>query len=155
LKKRSGTKDGAKKPPEPVFFTDRDLGKRFPELLREAGLRVVTHHDLFGEAAVADTKWLLLVGRRGLIVVSHDESQTRRRDEIEAMMVGGVRAFYVIGKAPLADLALEFVAVKAQVFELIRRRKEPFIAKVYRATDATPRKVKLYRTMSQLVKDRR
>ena len=155
MKKRSGTKDGAKKPPEPVFFTDRDLGKRFPDILREAGFRVVTHHDLFGEAAVADSKWLLLVGRRGLIVVSHDESQTRRRDEIEALMAGGVRAFYVIGKAPLADLALEFVAVKEQVFELIRRRKEPFIAKVYRATDAAPRRVKLYRTMSRMVKDRR
>ncbi len=136
MKKRSGTKDGAKKPPEP-------------------GFRVVTHHDLFGEAAVDDTNWLHLVGRKGLVVVSHDESQTRRRDEIEAMMVGGVRAFYVIGKAPLTHLALEFVAVKEQVFELIRRRKEPFIAEVYRATDAAPRRVKLHRTMSQMVKDRR
>ncbi len=71
------------------------------------------------------------------------------------MMAGGVRAFYVIGKASLVHLALEFVAVKEQVFELIRRRKEPFIAKVYRATEAAPRRVKLYRTMSQMVKDRR
>ena len=155
MKKRSGMKDGAKRPPEPVFFTDRDLGKRFPELLRQAGFRVVTHHDLFGEAAVADAKWLRLVGRQGLIVVSHDESQTRRRDEIEALMAGGVRAFYVVGKAPIAELALEFVAVKDQVFELIRRRKEPFIAKVYRATDAAPRRVKLFRTMSQMLKGRR
>jgi PIN like domain len=155
LKKRSGTKDGAKKPPEPVFFTDRDLGKRFPERLRDAGLRVVTHHDLFGEAAIADVEWLRLVGRKGLIVISHDESQTRRRDEIEAMMASGVRAFYVVGKAPLAELALEFVALKEQVLELIRRRQEPFIAKVYRQTDVVPRRVKLYRTMPQMLKNRR
>jgi hypothetical protein len=25
--------------PEPVFFTDRDLGKKFPEILRGAGLK--------------------------------------------------------------------------------------------------------------------
>jgi len=155
LKKRSGTKDGAKKPPEPVFFTDRDLGKRFPELLRDAGFRVVTHHDLFGEAAVADVEWLRLVGRRGFVVVSHDESQTRRRDEIEVLMAAGVRAFYVVGKAPLADLAQSFVAVRDQVVQLIRRRNEPFIAKVYRGTDAAPGRVKVHRTMSQMVKRRR
>ena len=96
MRKRSGTKDGAKKPPE-------------------AGFLVVTHHDLFGETAVADAKWLRFVGQRGFIVVSHDESQTRRRDEIEALMSGGVCAFCVVGKA----------------------------------------RVKLYRTMSQMVKARR
>lgn len=155
MKKRSGTKDGARKPPDPVFFTDRDLGKRFPEVLRNAGLRVVTHHDLFGEAAVADVEWLRMVGRRGLIVISHDESQTRRRDEIEAMMAAGVRAFYIVGKAPLAELAQAFVTVNDQVVQLSRRRSDAFIAKVYRGTDAAPSRVKLYRTMSQMLKGRR
>jgi hypothetical protein len=30
-----------------VFFTDRDLGKRFPEILRAAGLTVQRHSDHF------------------------------------------------------------------------------------------------------------
>lgn len=30
-----------------VFFTDRDLGKRFPDILREAGLTVQRHVDHF------------------------------------------------------------------------------------------------------------
>lgn len=51
MKKRSGTKDGAKKPTEPVFFTDRDLGKRFPKCSATLGSRVVSYHDPFGEAA--------------------------------------------------------------------------------------------------------
>jgi len=155
LKKRSGTKGGATRPPEPVFFTDRDLGKRFPEVLRAAGLQVVTHHDLFAERAVPDIEWLRTVGRRGYVVISHDETQTRRREELEAVVSAGVRAFYVIGKAPLEELAHEFVAVRDQVSELIRRRKEPFIAKVYRQTDASPRRVKVHRTMAQLIKGRR
>ena len=155
MKKRSGTKDGARKPPDPLFFTDRDLGKRFPQLLRDAGLRVITHHDLFGENAVLDVDWLREVGKRGLVVISHDESQTRRRDEIEAIMAAGVRAFYVVGKAPLPELAAEFIALRDQVFELVRRRREPFIAKVYRETEAAARRVKIHRTMSQIVKARR
>jgi hypothetical protein len=30
-----------------VFFTDRDLGKRFPEILTSAGVSVRRHDDLF------------------------------------------------------------------------------------------------------------
>src|SRR4029079_4231386 len=32
-------------PPEPVFFVDRDLGRRFPERLAALGLRVEVHDD--------------------------------------------------------------------------------------------------------------
>jgi hypothetical protein len=33
--------------PAPVFFTDRDLGKKFPEILRAAGPKVERHADHF------------------------------------------------------------------------------------------------------------
>lgn len=40
-----------------IYFTDRDLGKRFPEILADAGLRVERHHDLF-PADGSDEQWL-------------------------------------------------------------------------------------------------
>lgn len=33
--------------PAQVFFTDRDLGKKFPTILREGGLTVERHADHF------------------------------------------------------------------------------------------------------------
>jgi hypothetical protein len=33
------------RPESLVFFTDRDLGKRFPEILSDAGLTVERHAD--------------------------------------------------------------------------------------------------------------
>jgi PIN like domain len=51
-----------------VYFTDRDLGKRFPEILRSGGLTVERHADHFA-ADTADEVWLKQVGRRGWIAL--------------------------------------------------------------------------------------
>jgi hypothetical protein len=40
-----------------VLFTDRDLGKQFPDLLRSAGIHVERHTDHFQDA-VPDEEWL-------------------------------------------------------------------------------------------------
>lgn len=56
-----------------VFFTDRDLGKQFPEILRSAGLTVERHRDHF-DHNTEDETWLQAVGqlcwiagRRGIV----------------------------------------------------------------------------------------
>jgi hypothetical protein len=60
-------------PPEPTFFVDRDLGRRFPEALRAAGLRIEIHDEHFqGATKPPDHEWLQLVAERGWIAVSHD-----------------------------------------------------------------------------------
>ena len=41
----------------PVFFTDRDLGKKFPEILRAGGLAVERHADHF-RPDTSDEVWL-------------------------------------------------------------------------------------------------
>lgn len=46
-----------------IFFTDRDLGKRFPEVLAAAGLTVERHHDLFSPDG-SDEEWLSYAGER-------------------------------------------------------------------------------------------
>jgi hypothetical protein len=54
-----------------VFFTDRDLGKRFPEVLAASGLEVRRHGDHF-PSDCPDEVWLEAVGRSAWIAVSHD-----------------------------------------------------------------------------------
>ena len=55
----------------PVFFTDRDLGKRFPAILRDAGLTVERHADHFAHDCPDET-WLEVVGKRGWAAITHD-----------------------------------------------------------------------------------
>lgn len=56
----------------PVFFTDRDLGKRFPDTLAAAGLAVERHHDFFAPDG-SDEQWLEYVGNNGRIALTHNE----------------------------------------------------------------------------------
>jgi len=59
-------------PPDPtIFFTDRDLGTRFPEILSTAGIGVRRHRDLFPHDC-PDEIWLEAVAKHGWIAVSHD-----------------------------------------------------------------------------------
>ncbi|MGH9203417.1 MAG: hypothetical protein ACRD2A_19515 [Vicinamibacterales bacterium] len=64
-----------------VFFTDRDLGKRFPEILAAAGLKVERHADYFSPAT-PDEEWLQRVGERGWIAVTHDRRIRYKPNEL-------------------------------------------------------------------------
>ena len=55
-----------------VYFTDRDLGKRFPEILTAAGLAVERHHELFPPDGT-DEQWLEYCGTRNRVAVTHNE----------------------------------------------------------------------------------
>ena len=79
----------------PVFFTDRDLGIRFPEILAASGLAVKRHRDLFAPNPIPGTRKTLrcngaknhrvcrgtlsAVDRKGLpsITISHREEPRR------------------------------------------------------------------------------
>jgi hypothetical protein len=52
-----------------VYFTDRDLGKRFPEILKTGGLTVERHADHFAHDT-PDEVWLEAVGKRGWIALT-------------------------------------------------------------------------------------
>lgn len=62
----------------PVFFTDRDLGKKFPEILRAGGLTVERHADHF-QHDTPDEVWLREIGRKGWIAVTHDAAYATNR----------------------------------------------------------------------------
>jgi hypothetical protein len=56
---------------EPVFFTDRDLGRQFPAALRQAGLQIEQHDNYFGPDTL-DEEWIGEIGRRGWVAVTRD-----------------------------------------------------------------------------------
>lgn len=116
-----------------VFFTDRDLGKRFPEILEAAQLTVERHVAHFPDDC-SDDVWLAEVGRRGWVAITHDRRIRHKRNELEAIDRHRVALLVVIGKAPHPQLARSFVATRHRIFAFLDRHSPPFIAKVYRAS---------------------
>lgn len=119
-------------PPDPlVFFTDRDLGLRFPEILANSGLRVERHRDLFPPDCV-DEVWLERIGKEGWIAVSHDTRIRYKPNELAAVIKHRVRLLVVIGKAPFPELARHFVATMPRIAAFVEQHTTPWIGKVYR-----------------------
>ncbi len=114
----------------PTFFTDRDLGKRFPSELRAAGISVEAHHQHFAPAA-HDALWLGTAADRGWFVLSHDQRIRYRPNERDAVMRGRVGLFILIGKRTTTELASNFVRTLDRIYEFIDAHPRPFIAKVY------------------------
>jgi len=114
-----------------IFFTDRDLGKRFPEILRTAGLTVERHLDHFAHDC-SDEIWLEQVGQRGWIAISHDGRIRYKPNELAAVMQHRVALLVMIGHAPYAQLAEAFVATQKRINDFLEQHSAPFIAKVYR-----------------------
>lgn len=116
-----------------VFFTDRDLGKVFPGILKVAGLDVVRHADRFAPDC-PDEEWLEHVGRDRLVAITHDARIRYKPNELAAVRNHGVTLLVVVGKAPFPILARNFVATLPRIEHFLEERKPPLIAKIYRAT---------------------
>lgn len=119
----------------PTYFTDRDLGTRFPSVLKQAGFAVERHSDHF-RPDCPDEEWLGEVGRRGWVAITHDSRIRYKPNERDAVVRHGVRLLVVVGKAPHPTLAASFVATRSRVETFLDRTAAPFIAKVYRANPA-------------------
>lgn len=118
-----------------VYFTDRDLGNRFPDTLSAAGLKVERHRDHFSPAA-PDEEWLAKVGARGWIALTHDRRIRYKPNERDAVMRHRVALLVIVGHAPHVDLAGSFVATLPRIERFLARHTPPFIAKVYRPPPA-------------------
>lgn len=118
-----------------VFFTDRDLGIAFPEILRDSGLTVERHRDHFPPAC-PDEEWLEVVGRRGWVALTHDTRIRYKPNQLEKVVQHNVRLLVLVGKATFPDLARSFVATYSRIDAFLQRNPAPLIAKVYRASPA-------------------
>jgi PIN like domain len=119
----------------PVFFTDRDLGNQFGDILRAASLIVERHGDHFPPNC-PDEIWLHEVGLRGWIAITHNRRIRHTPNELASVIEHNVALLVVIGAAPYADLARAFVNTYPRIEAFLRGHVPPFIAKVYRPTPA-------------------
>lgn len=114
-----------------VYFTDRDLGKRFPQILRDAGLTVERHDDHFSPWT-PDEEWLATVGERGWVAITHDRRIRYKPNELEAVIANRVALLVLVGKSASEELAQAFVATHPAIERFISKRSPPFVAKVFR-----------------------
>ena len=109
-----------------VFFTDRDLGRQFPEALRSAGLTVERHSDHFADDAL-DEEWIAEVAARGWVAVTHDKAISRRPNERAAVFAAGLALIVVVGGAPQSELAANFVSTLPAIHRFLDRHDRPFV----------------------------
>ena len=118
-----------------LYFTDRDLGKQFPAILSQAGLAVERHADLFPHDG-SDEQWLEHCGRTGRVAISHNSRIRYVPNELAAVVRFKVSLIIVVGRAPTADLARNFVDSVRRVENFLASHKAPYIAKLYRPVPA-------------------
>jgi hypothetical protein len=114
-----------------TFFTDRNLGHKFPHILRAAGLHVEEHDDHFGPTT-SDVEWIAEVAARNWISVSRDERIRYKPNERAAVFAAELGLVLVIGNATHPELADNFVRTIGPITNFLSRQRAPFIAKVYR-----------------------
>lgn len=116
-------------------FTDRDLGKRFPDHLRRSGLTVHPHHELF-VPTTPDEEWIRAVARHGWVCLTHDRRIRYKPNERAAVMDAGVALLVLVGNVPTIDLARNFVQSIDRIEAFLSDHPPPLIAGVYRPTPA-------------------
>jgi hypothetical protein len=83
-----------------TYFTDRDLGKKFPQILADAGLAVERHGDLFPPDG-SDEQWLQYCGTNARIAITHNQRIRYTPNELAAVVRYHVALLVVIGHLSL------------------------------------------------------
>lgn len=121
------------KRPDPAhtWFVDRSLGRRrVAEVLREAGLSVVTHDELFPQDA-PDELWVERVGAEGWLGLAKDSRIRYRESERQQVCTSGAILFVLVtGNATGDEMAASFLRALRRMEQLVRDRPPPFIASV-------------------------
>ena len=117
--------------PRATFFTDRDLGHRFAQLLRDAGVRVERHDDHFKPTA-PDDEWIAKVGERGWIALTRDARIRYSPLALSVLRESKARVFVLVGKLTTEQAAELFLRWQSRVEALVAGETKPFIAKVRR-----------------------
>ena len=137
-------------PPDPVFFTDRDLGKQFPAALRAHGLVVETHDDHFGQQT-PDEVWLAAVAKRNWIVLTRDKRIRYSPVALSAALGAEARVLILVAKnLTHARLAEVFIDSLPRVRRLLGGQQEAFVGKIRRdAVDVWVTKTQWERSVSR------
>ena len=134
MKRRSATRTPPLSQPEHAFFTDRDLGKQFPKILRQADIEVRAYFEEFPtDDAVEDPQWILRATELGLIGITNDWNLRKERDAQRMIVLCSARIFIMRTRDLTHPQSAEiFVQARVKVERLLRKHDGPFIARVWR-----------------------
>jgi hypothetical protein len=118
---------------EIVYFTDRDLGKQFPDRLRAAGVTVERHDDHFGQLT-PDPEWIGEIGRHGWVALTRDARIRYSPLAVATLMESGARLFVIVGRLTTEEASAIFLRQQKRVERLLRKESKPFIGKIRRDT---------------------
>ena len=115
-----------------VFFTDRNLGKRFGQRLRERGLSVEIHDDHLPPDA-SDEEVLSLVAKHGWVLLTLDYHLRYRLAEKEAIKRFSATVIHLktSKQRPILELAEHLAANIHRVERFLKKNPPPLFA-VYR-----------------------
>ena len=120
-------------PPDLTFFTDRDLGKQFPGILREKGLRVVSYFDHYHSDVIPDHEWIEYAASAGFVALTRDNRIRSDSIAIRAVMENHGRLFIVRGELIASERAAMFLSALPSVTRTLERQSpNPFIANLRR-----------------------
>jgi hypothetical protein len=116
-------------PPDPVIFTDRDLGADYlPAELRKAGLRIITHDEHFDKRQnVLDPEVIQEVARQGWVLLTGDGDMPRRwANEIRTAKIA---VFCQTNNHQGPRLWVpRIIAAKPKILRAIKNLDRPFVA---------------------------
>ena len=120
----------------PDLFLDRSLGRiRVPQLLRAAGLRLVTlaeHYGVPADEAVSDETWLELAGTSGWAVFMKDTRIRYNPAERDTALRHSVRCFCLTSQSLSADaMAARFLDNLDAIAEACAEGSDGFIYAVH------------------------
>ncbi len=118
-----------------VWWVDRCLGAHLlPTALRERGLTIRTHADLYGSRdSVPDAEWILDVAKRGWVILTKDQAILRTPVEIEALRTARAKYVCLSAKGLSGPQQAECFAAHWKTIEgVVAARKAPLILAVNR-----------------------
>lgn len=83
-----------------MLFFDRSIGKAVPLALRQVGVAVEIHDELYPQRPVPDQEWIGDATSRGSVLVTRDRRIRYRPAEVKAIAATGARVFVLRGKGP-------------------------------------------------------
>jgi hypothetical protein len=120
----------------PDLFVHRSLGRiKVPQLLREAGLRLITlaeHYGIPADEKVMDEEWLKLAGTSGWAVFMKDTRIRYNPAERAAVLRHSVQCFCLTSQSLSSDhMAQRFLDNLNTIAQACRDDEGPFIYAVH------------------------
>jgi hypothetical protein len=121
----------------PTFYFDRNVGRRLPEILREAKppFEVAFHHDPANRFPpdMPDDEWLAIIGERDWIAFSHDRRWSINEPERMAITQYGIGCFSLWGGEVSIWVKLGFFVRRVErIAQLAATTPKPFLFHVPR-----------------------